>query len=45
MTRTYEVLFRQIGTGQTKMTVGTMRDRDPELLDFALGTLFRYDPP
>ena len=45
ITRTYQVLFHSIGKGQTKMSMGTLRDKDPELLDFALGTLFRYDPP
>ena len=45
ITRTYQVLFHSIGKGQAKKTVGAMRQDDPELLDFAVGALFRYDPP
>ena len=30
---------------QPSQAVGMLMKRDPELLDFALGALFRYDPP
>ena len=40
MTRTYETIF----TGAWSKGVGKLMRNDPELLEFALGTLFRYDP-
>lgn len=36
ITRTYEIVLRG---------VGGLLGQDPELLDFAFGVLFRYDPP
>ena len=40
MTRTCERVFRATGDG----TVADLMTDDPEILDFALGLLFRYDP-
>ena len=40
MTRTYETLF----AGPIDEGLGRLMQRDPELLEFALGALFRYDP-
>ena len=40
MTRTYETIF----TGPWSKGVGKLMEKDPELLEFALGALFRYDP-
>ena len=39
MTRTYEMVFTDALGG-----VGQLMKRDPELLEFALGALFRFDP-
>ena len=44
ITRTYQAVFTGIGSGHTKKTVQTLMKDDPELLNFALGALFRYDP-
>ena len=43
ITRTYQLVFGEMGQ-YPKMTVRTLRHRDPEILDFAIGLLFRYDP-
>ena len=43
MTRTYETVFSEIGP-QSPRTVASLLDKDPELLDFALGSAVRYDP-
>ncbi len=40
MTRTCEMVFRATGA----KGVATLMKHDPEILDFALGLLFRYDP-
>ena len=40
MTRTYETIF----TGAAKNGVWRLMENDPEILDFALGALFRFDP-
>ena len=40
MTRTYETIF----TGPWSKGVGRLMRDDPELLELALGALFRYDP-
>ena len=39
MTRTYEMVFTSTLGGVRKLI-----QKDPELLDFALGALFRFDP-
>ena len=44
ITRTYQTVFREIGGPRAPKTVRTLMEKDPELLDFALGALFRYDP-
>ena len=44
ITRTYQLVFGELGQTYPKMTVRTLRHRDPELLDFAIGLLFRFDP-
>ena len=44
MTRTYETIFSP-GMGRGTRDIGRLMEDDPELLDFALGALFRYDPP
>ena len=41
ITRTFEMVLRGSEAGNVK----TLLDKDPEMLDFALGVLFRYDPP
>ena len=43
MTRTYETIFSP-AVGGSPRTVRALMDNDPELLDFAIGALFRYDP-
>ena len=40
ITRTYETMFRFSTAGN----VVKLAKRDPELLEFALGLLFRFDP-
>ena len=44
ITRTFQVLFHSISPWGRLVDMETLLNDDPELLDFALGLLFRFDP-
>ena len=41
ITRTYQMMFTE---RQRLGGIGELLDNDPELLEFALGVLFRFEP-